>query len=258
MSRIARNKYNASFFHVIVQGINKEYIFEEERYIKQYLKLLKKYEKQFDLCIIAYCIMNNHAHILLSINKIEDMSKFMQKVNTMYANYYNYINENRVGYVYRSRFISEPILNKRYLIKCINYIHQNPVKALMVENAEDYLYSSYNEYFNNKNICNSERIDILEKVLETKEVKEILKLNNKNINLFCDIDEEINEIIENKIMDYLDVNEKRLEEIFMSENLLRSLIIFLTEDTRKIKKKDIMKKLIISKNKLLDLINSVS
>lgn len=256
MSRIARNKYKASFFHVIIQGINKEYIFEEERYIKQYLKLLKKYEKQFDLCIIAYCIMNNHAHILLSINKIEDMSKFMQKVNSMYANYYNYINKNRVGYVYRGRFISEPILDKRYFIKYINYIHQNPVKALMVEKAEDYIYSSYNEYLNDKNILKSKRIDILKSVLETENYKEILTSNNKNINLFCDVDEEINEIIENKIMDYLEINQKKLEEIFMSEKLLRNLIIFLMENGRKIKKKDIMKKLSISKNKLLDLLKS--
>ena len=174
MSRIARNKYKASFFHVIVQGINKEYIFEEERYIKQYLKLLKKYEKQFDLCIIAYCIMNNHAHILLSINKIEDRSKFMQKVNSMYANYYNYFNNNRVGYVYRGRFISEPILDKRYFIKCINYIHQNPVKALMVENAEDYIYSSYNEYLNDKNILKSKGVS----------EKEIFKLEDLYVRSF--------------------------------------------------------------------------
>lgn len=258
MPRIARNKYKASFFHVIVQGINKEYIFEKERYIKYYLKLLKEYERQFDLCIIAYCIMNNHAHILLSINKIEDMSKFMQKVNTMYAHYYNYINKNRVGYVYRGRFISEPILDRRYLIKCINYIHQNPVKALMVERAEDYEYSSYNEYLDNKNICKSERINILERVLETQNYKQILMLNNKNINLFCDIDEEINEIIENKIMDYLEIQQKKLEEIFMNENLLRNLIIFLIKNGRKINKKDIMKKLSISKNKLLDLLKTTS
>ena len=255
MSRIARNKYKASFFHVIVQGINREYIFEEEKYIKEYLRLLKKYEKQFDICIIAYCIMNNHAHILLAINNIEEMSKFMQKVNSIYAQYYNYIKK-RVGYVYRGRFVSELIIDRRYFIKCINYIHQNPVKALIVERAEEYKYSSYNEYFNNKNIYKSERINILERVLQTDNYREILILNNKNINLFCDVDEEINEIIENKITDYLQIKQKNLEEIFMSETLLKNLIVFLMNNGRKVKKKDIMKKLSISKNKLLDLLST--
>ena len=55
----------------------------------------------------------------------------------------------RVGYVYRDRFVSEPITSYRYLIQCIKYIHFNPVKAKIVERCEEYKISSY-KLFKNK------------------------------------------------------------------------------------------------------------
>ena len=148
MSRIARKYKKASFFHVITQGINKEYIFKEERYIYQYLKIFRKYSKELNIEIKAYCIMGNHTHFLLKVDKIEDLSKLMQKVNSVYARYYNYMENNRVGYVFRDRFVSEPIDSKRYLIQCIKYIHMNPVKAKIVKEKEDYKFSSYKFYCN--------------------------------------------------------------------------------------------------------------
>ena len=96
MPRKARDIFDASFFHVIVQGINKEFIFKEERFINQYLKLIRKHIDDYNVEIIAYCIMGNHAHFLLKTDSIEEISKVMHKTNGMYAKYYNYINE-RVG-----------------------------------------------------------------------------------------------------------------------------------------------------------------
>ena len=251
MARTARNKYNVSFFHVIVQGINKEYIFNEERYIYQYLKLLNQYESEYNIIILAYCIMNNHAHLLLRTEKIQNMSKFMQTVNTKYAKYYNYMNEGRVGYVFRDRFLSEPIFDKRYLIKCIHYIHQNPVKALIVERAEDYQYSSLKQYLNEKQ--EKQKIEILNDIFGM-DYKEVLLIGNKNINLFCDIDEDINEILENKILDYMEIKRIKLEDIFMNVNILKELIIYLINTGKNVKKKNIMKKLSISKNKLIEIL----
>lgn len=134
----------SSFFHVIIQGHKKEYIFRKERYIYQYVKLIRKYIKETNLTIIAYCIMQNHVHFLIQVkDNIEELSKFFHKLNTMYARYYNYMEEGRVGHVYRDRFLSEPITSHRYLVQCIKYIHFNPVKAKIVKRCEDYKFSSY-------------------------------------------------------------------------------------------------------------------
>lgn len=75
--RIARNCLDTSFFHVMVQGINKEYIFKNNRYIKRYLQLMKEKLNREELEMIAYCIMNNHAHILVKTEDIKKLSKYM-------------------------------------------------------------------------------------------------------------------------------------------------------------------------------------
>ena len=91
ISRIARKYYDTSFFHVMVQGINKEYIFKKDRYINKYLQLLNEKIYKEEIKIVAYCIMNNHAHLLIKVDDIKNLSIYMQKVNTMYAKYYNYM-----------------------------------------------------------------------------------------------------------------------------------------------------------------------
>ena len=142
ISRKIRKNVTTSIFHIMVQGINKEYIFNQEIYIKKYLKFLKENQKQTNLKIIAYCIMTNHAHLLIKSENIQELSKFMQKVNSSYARYYNYM-EKRVGYVFRDRFKSQAIMSEKQYYNCIRYIHLNPVKAKIVEKQEDYKYSSY-------------------------------------------------------------------------------------------------------------------
>ena len=70
MPRLARKDFKTPFLHVMVQGINKEYIFSKDDYIKTYLELLHKYLKDFPITIIAYCIMHNHAHLLVYVEDI--------------------------------------------------------------------------------------------------------------------------------------------------------------------------------------------
>ena len=87
----------------MVQGINKEYIFKTNEEKNKYLELLKKYYLEFEIDIIAYCIMDNHAHMLLYSEKIQNISNFMRQINSIYAMHYNK-KKDRVGYVYRNRF----------------------------------------------------------------------------------------------------------------------------------------------------------
>ena len=121
MPRNPRSNIKASFLHVMVQGINKSYIFNKEEDIKYYIKLMYKVKKENNIKIIAYCVMNNHVHILLKMNTIKDVSKYMKTINTMYALYYNK-KYNRVGYVFRDRYKSQEIIDEKHLYNCIKYI----------------------------------------------------------------------------------------------------------------------------------------
>ena len=143
MPRIKRNNLNSNIFHIMSQGISKEYIFEKGQDKRKYRKLLSENYNKYDIEIIAYCIMGNHVHLLIKSNKIENISNFMHQINMKYALYYNK-NRNRVGYVFRSRFKSQEINTEKYLINCIHYIHNNPIKAHICDEKSEYLYSSYN------------------------------------------------------------------------------------------------------------------
>ena len=156
MPRLARKLLRGEFFHITVKGINGDYIFQENIDKNEYLKLLKE---KSNIAILAYCIMGNHAHILIKTENVDEMSKYMKKVNTSYALYYNKKNM-REGYVFKNRFFSQQIEDKKHLFSCIVYIHKNPVKANIVRNMESYKFSSYNDYFgiNHRNLINNENI----------------------------------------------------------------------------------------------------
>ena len=142
MSRIPRNYIKTSFFHVITQGINKSYIFERAEDIKYYIKIMYQLTQEQKIKIIGYCIMSNHAHMLIETEEINELSKYMQRLNTKYGKYYNK-KYNRVGYVFRDRYRAQGIYTEKYLYNCLRYIYNNTVKAGICKNAEDYPYSNY-------------------------------------------------------------------------------------------------------------------
>lgn len=160
MPRRARRDLKSCYLHVIVQGIEKKYIFDKEYYKETYRKLMVCKSQTFNVKILAYCIMGNHTHILLFSNNIEAVGKYMKSINTSYAHFYNK-NENRVGYVFRDRFLSEAIQSKRQLYNCLTYIHHNPVKAKIVAFPGQYKYSSYTEYQNKTGIVNGETLKLM-------------------------------------------------------------------------------------------------
>ena len=160
MPRKSRVLLSGKVCHNIVQGINKEYIFKENQDKIKYLNLLRKYYEEYKIDIICYCIMNNHTHLILYSEEIKNISMFMKRVNSIYAMYYNK-KYNRVGYVFRDRYKSILILSRKQLYKCIKYIHMNPVKANIVKNEWEYLFSSYKDYFNKSGFLNQRILDFL-------------------------------------------------------------------------------------------------
>ena len=160
MPRKSRKLLDGKICHHIVQGINKEYVFQEDEDKKKYLNLLRKYYKDYEIDIICYCIMDNHVHLILYSSNIENISAFMRKVNSIYAMYYNK-KYNRVGDVFRNRFKSILILTRKQLCIWIKYIHMNPVKANIVKNENEYKYSSYNDYLNKSGFLNQRILNFL-------------------------------------------------------------------------------------------------
>ncbi len=223
MSRKPRKYLESSFFHVIIQGHKKEYIFKEKRYIYEYINLIKRYIKETNIKVVAYCMMNNHGHFLLQVDDIYELSKLMHKVNSAYARYYNYIMGNRVGYVFRDRFLSEPITSHRYLVECIKYIHYNPVKANMVKKCSQYQFSSYNFF------CKKLSEKSFMEFLSEEDYENICKNSSYEIE-FLDIDGNIQDKLISGIQEFLKKDNDRLYKIFEDREILMKLIRFLKDN----------------------------
>ena len=248
MARKARKYKNASFFHIIVQGIDKESIFRYKRYKNEYKRLMDRELEKSNNIIESYCIMDNHAHFILKVDKIEEISALMQKINSAYAIYYNYMENGRVGYVFRDRFLSEPITNRTYLINCIKYIHNNPVKARMVEHCEEYEFSSYKDFLKTLNTDNRD-------VFSQDEILDICY--NTKINKVClDIDNARHEVIISGIINFIEKEQIELYKIFEKRNSLLDLIKYL-KNIEKIKYVEIMKELGISKGSMESLLQQI-
>ena len=225
MPRLPRNYIKTPFFHIITQGINKSYIFEKPEDIKYYIKIMYSLSKEQKIKIVGYCIMNNHAHMLIQTENLQELSKYMQRLNTKYGKYYNK-KYTRVGYVFRDRYKAEGIYNERYLYNCLKYIYDNPVKAGMCEKAEDYPYSNYKK--------------IEEKLDETYK--------------FMDVDEDNEKITEDIIKRFLKENNMELPALKKDKTKLKELIIILKEK-HEISLRNIAKAIDLSRETVRNLYN---
>lgn len=228
MNRKARSSYENGFFHVMVQGINKKYIFERSIDKEEYLSLLLRHKEKFKIMLLAYCIMDNHAHLLIYTDEINEMSKYMRVVNSMFAKDYNRAT-GRVGYVFRDRFNSQYIDNKEYLLKCLRYIHMNPVKANMVASPEEYKYSTHSDYLKKNGIVNDKVID---KIFGDKNnyLERFMNISSEEIEVM-DIDREQKNFMV-AVNNYMMNNETDIESIKKDKKMIKQFCNYLIIEKR--------------------------
>ena len=222
MPRIPRNHMTVSFFHIMTQGINKEYIFGTNEEKIKYLKLINSEEKSLDIKILSYCIMDNHSHILINTQNINDMATFMHKINTQYAVYYNKKHD-RTGYVFKNRYKSQVIMSLKHLYRCIDYIHENPIKAGICEDKSDYRFSSFSMLYNNsqENVRKNLEISILQ-----SEKRELINNDENDLEfhlLECDkVDK--NQICKKEVDNYLKTKNISMVDLHDNRKYLKELV----------------------------------
>ncbi len=154
MPRQARKKSSSGIYHVMLRGINKQRIFEDEEDCEKFLWVLKETKAVSEYKLFAYCLMGNHIHLLIKEEK-EPLEQIFKRIGGKFVYWYN-IKYQRVGHLFQDRFKSEPVEDDSYFFTVLRYIHQNPVKANLCENVEDYKYSSYGEYTERKWIVDTD------------------------------------------------------------------------------------------------------
>ena len=142
MVRTARIVLENAFYHVIARGNQKQKIFIDNADYKKYLRLLKRYKKEFSVAIYAYCLMPNHIHLILKPFKLDHFSRFMKVFHQTYTQYFNNKYQ-KAGHLWQGRFKSFLINDEQYFLDCIKYIEFNPIRAQIATSLNDYLWSSY-------------------------------------------------------------------------------------------------------------------
>ncbi len=144
MPRVAREKSSTGVYHVILRGHNQQPIFKDDEDAWRFLHTLEKYQKSGDYLVFAYCLMANHVHLLIKEEQAE-LGTIMKRIGVSFVYWYNRKYE-RCGNLFQDRFRSEPVEDEQYLLTVLRYIHQNPVKAGLVEEPASYRWNSYREY----------------------------------------------------------------------------------------------------------------
>jgi len=153
MPRTARIKSSTGIYHIITRGINQQNIFCCEDDYERFLNTLSRYSRKSSCEIYAYCLMDNHIHLLLKEGQ-EPLATTMKRIGTSYVYYYNW-QYNRKGHLFQDRYKSEPVEYDAYFLTVLRYIHLNPIKAGIADDLASYPYSSYREYTNRAKITDT-------------------------------------------------------------------------------------------------------
>lgn len=141
MPRIARITAADYPHHITQRGNNRAVVFFDDEDRQTYLKLLSGYANKYHIAIWAYCLMDNHIHLLAVPETETALSRGIGLTNLMYTQYLNR-KLKQSGRIWQNRFFSCVVENDQYLWSVARYIERNPLKVALAESAELYRWSS--------------------------------------------------------------------------------------------------------------------
>lgn len=141
MARPLRIEYPDALYHLTSRGDGREDIFSDNADRLEFLSVLATVVERFEWRLYAYCLMDNHYHLMVGTPKA-NLSKGMRQLNGVYTQRYNR-RHGRVGHVFQGRFKAIVVDAQAYLLELSRYVVLNPVRAKMVRDAARYRWSSF-------------------------------------------------------------------------------------------------------------------
>jgi len=144
MPRPLRIEYENAYYHVMNRGRGRQHIFHGDAYFNAFLQTVEEAHDRFGLQILCYCLMSNHYHLLVKTPEA-NLGRAMRHINGQYTQRYNRL-RNTDGSLFRGRYKAILVENDSYQLQLSRYIHRNPIDANMVDQLDDYQWSSYSNY----------------------------------------------------------------------------------------------------------------
>ncbi|MFA5929121.1 MAG: transposase [Candidatus Margulisiibacteriota bacterium] len=148
MARKPRELIPHTAYHVTARINRQEMILENDEFKELFLQVTKRAKEKYSFKIRNFCLMGNHIHLDIEPSETENLSRIMQWILSVFARYYNNINDYK-GHVWYDRFKSKAIQSFQQLINTFVYIANNPVRANLVDHPLKYAYSGISYYKNN-------------------------------------------------------------------------------------------------------------
>lgn len=202
MARVPRERSRSGIYHIMIRGINKQTIFEDDEDRRRFIWTLKRYKEKSEFQLYSYCLMDNHVHLLLK-EEGESISETIKRIGTSYVHWYN-LRYDRCGPLYQGRFRSEGIETDASFIRVLRYIHQNPLKAGLAKNVLDSKWTSINEYVGKANLIDTEKgLKAFSKNRKTAIPLFVQFMQEANDDQYLDDDRVISRVSDSEIKEYL-------------------------------------------------------
>ena len=143
MARPLRLEFAGALYHITARGNERRAIFlgnaDDDR--ASFLTTLDRTCERFNWICHAYCLMDNHYHLLIETLDA-NLSKGMRQLNGVYSQHINRT-YGRVGHLFQGRFKGVLVDKDSYLLELARYVVLNPVRAGMVRRPDEWPWSSY-------------------------------------------------------------------------------------------------------------------
>ncbi len=141
MTRPLRIEYAGAVYHITSRGNEKKAVFKDDQDRINFLNTLQHVNKRYNWLCHAYCMMDNHYHLLIETPD-GNLSLGMRQLNGVYTQLFNKRHQ-RTGHLFQGRYKSILIQKDSHLLEVCRYVVLNPVRARMVERPEAWKWSSY-------------------------------------------------------------------------------------------------------------------
>ncbi len=141
MTRPLRIEYAGAVYHITSRGNEKKAVFKDDQDRINFLNTLQHVNKRYNWLCHAYCMMDNHYHLLIETPD-GNLALGMRQLNGVYTQLFNKRHQ-RTGHLFQGRYKSILIQKDSHLLEVCRYVVLNPVRARMVERPEVWKWSSY-------------------------------------------------------------------------------------------------------------------
>lgn len=142
MPRVARGLADGLIYHIINRGNGNQQVFHTEGDYCAFAELMADASERYPVKVLAWCIMPNHFHLLVSPERADDLSRWMQWFMTSHVRRYHRC-YNSCGHIWQGRYRSFIVQEDSNVLAVMRYIEGNPVRAHIVPSARDWNWSSH-------------------------------------------------------------------------------------------------------------------